>query len=248
MRSLNSGVTVLNLVIVQIFDVLVIRRNLRWRQSSSESQKLFKMLCTQILSIFFPALTVCCDYSASPCFIIKAVKWYQSTYLVSLNIWGFSLEFEIKPCGSEQCAVMTEMFDSWHPLWCAQDALGYFGTCSGSWCPTRARRSTQPSLTRSAVTSKRASVKVPSWWAQWKWVFHLNPLSHVTTPGAVRAADSLFNLNRNSRPRGGSSSPPCPSMQSLWPTSAGAGPSTCYSSASRPTLKKSLALRSARWN
>lgn len=57
---------------------------------------------------------------------------------------------------------------------------------------------------------------------------------------------SFLLVCRNLKPHGDTFSPPCQSMPSLWPTSAGAGPSTCYSSASRPTLKKSLALRSAR--
>ncbi len=51
---------------------------------------------------------------------------------------------------------------------------------------------------------------------------------------------------RNSRHLGGSFSHPCLSMQSLWPTSAGAGPSTCCSSASLHTSRRCLALRLAR--
>lgn len=37
----------------------------------------------------------------------------------------------------------------------------------------------------------------------------------------------VLNYSRNSRPPGGSSSPLCLSMQSSWPTSAGAGHFTC---------------------
>lgn len=143
------------------------------------------------------------------------------------------------------------MFGVWRPhcdLWSVQDALGYFGTCSGSWCPTRARRSTPPSPMRSAVTLRIASVKPPNWWARWRRVLHLDQMIGCNSSAEyVRLILRLY-LYRNTRPPGGSSSPPCPSMQSLWPTSAGAGPSTCCSSASRPTLKKSLALRSARWH
>lgn len=65
---------------------------------------------------------------------------------------------------------------------------------------------------------------------------------------ARRRASSWFCLFfcRNSRPPGGSFSLPCLSMQSSWPISAGAGPFICSSSASQLTLKRCLALKSAR--
>ena len=49
--------------------------------------------------------------------------------------------------------------------------------------------------------------------------------------------------SRNSRHPGGSSSPLCLSMQSLWQTSAGAGPFTCCSLASLHTSRRCLASR-----
>ncbi|XP_074936422.1 vesicular glutamate transporter 1 isoform X1 [Phalacrocorax aristotelis] len=55
----------------------------------------------------------------------------------------------------------------WPASWCntrdgapssmSMAALGCAGTCSGCWCPTRARPSTPPSPPRSASTSRRAS-------------------------------------------------------------------------------------------
>lgn len=55
----------------------------------------------------------------------------------------------------------------------------------------------------------------------------------------------LFFL-RNLRHPGGSSSLQCLSMQLLWPTSAGAGPSTSCSLASQHTLRRCLVLRSVK--
>lgn len=71
-----------------------------------------------------------------------------------------------------------------------------------------------------------------------------SPLSNTNETHSLGAFTSV--LSRNSRPRGATSSPPCPCMPSLWPTFAAAGPSTCSSSVSRRILRKSLASPSAR--
>lgn len=60
----------------------------------------------------------------------------------------------------------------------------------------------------------------------------------------VKAYNCL--CHRNSTHPGGPFSLPCQFTPSLWPTSAGAGLSTCFSSASLHTLRKCLALRLAR--
>ncbi len=68
----------------------------------------------------------------------------------------------------------------------------------------------------------------------------------LETHSSVRTR-RLSPLGRNSTLPGGSSSRPCPSTPSSWPTSAGAGPFTCCSSVSRRISRRCLSLRSARW-
>lgn len=68
----------------------------------------------------------------------------------------------------------------------------------------------------------------------------------VSWPSICSTHWLLISGYRNSKLRGVAFSPPCLSMRSLWPTSAGAGPSTCFSSASQRILRKYLDSPSAR--
>lgn len=72
--------------------------------------------------------------------------------------------------------------------------MGYFGTCSGFWCPMKARQNIQQSPRRSAVTSRRALAKVPSSWVRWRWVLSLYLLISAATPNTAQADLAFVTL------------------------------------------------------